>query len=830
MLNFVETLVRKSRRWISRSEWLVSLLGLERSRDTAAEPGLVLIQIDGLSRHQLERAVAQGNLPFLRHLLQKNRYHLHSLYSGMPSSTPAMTAELLYGVKGAVPAFSFYDPKTRDVFRMFDPHAAKEIERHLLEKGTPLLTGGSAYTAIYTGGAQESHFCAASTELGELFKKGRPGRVALLTILHLYSVLRIGVLLAVEFVLAVIDFIRGLIAGQDLWKELKFVPSRVGICILMRELATIGAKVDTARGLPIIYVDFIGYDEQSHRRGPTSRFAHWSLKGIDGAIKRIWKAAHRSPSREYDVWVFSDHGNEETLSYASEHGHTVSEAVARVLDRTVSVAQDHRGVQSKRMSSYMPRRQRDARDHQLTANLDEPSEPIIAAMGPIGHVYLNQPVDGEERRQIARALVEHADISTVLVAEGAATVRVWTREGEFTLPEQAGEVLAPNHPFFTEVTQDLIELCHHPNAGDFVISGWNRAGRCYTFPVETGAHGGPGLEETHAFALLPQDAPLPETTATHLRPLALRQAALNHLGRARRPSVPAPTLRRDARLTELRVMTYNVHSCVGIDGKLSPRRIARVIARYEPDIVALQEVDVGRLRTGSVDQAQIVARHLEMEYHFHPTIRIEEEAYGDCILSRLPMHLVKADVLPTLTRTGWGCGYVRSFGERLRQMTTLHARRNRDEPRNHNRNRSSLEPRGALWVTLDVGGASVHLINTHLGLRTRERLLQIGALLGPDWMGANGHPEPFIFCGDFNASPRSRLWRRCARKFRDVQVEATLHTPRGTWFGHYPIARIDHVFISPQIEVVRVDVGDDHLARVASDHRPLFAELRIPRP
>ncbi len=813
MLNLAETLIRKSRRWISRSEWLVALLGLTRSRDTAAEPGLVLIQIDGLSRHQLERAMAQGNLPFLRQLVRKNRYRLHSLYSGMPSSTPAMTAELLYGVKCAVPAFSFYDRQTQRVFRMFDPHAAKEIEGRLQKEGTPLLAGGSAYTGIYTGSGRESHFCAAGMGLSDLFRKRNPLHMLLLTLLNLYSVLRIGVLLIVEFFLAVADFIRGLIAGQDLWKELKFVPSRVGVCILMRELAAIGVKIDVSRGLPVVYADFIGYDEQSHRRGPTSRFAHWSLKGIDDAIKRIWKAAHRSPYRDYDVWVFSDHGNEETVSYAGEHGRTVHEAVARVLERDVVRLQDDHGIQSKRMSTYVSRKRRNGREQ--TPDSGEQREVVVTAMGPIGFVYLNRPVDRQEHRRLAQALVEQADIPLVLLAEGETTVWAWTREGRFALPEQADRVLAPNHPFFEEVTRDLVELCHHPNAGDFVISGWNRLGRCYSFPIEGGSHGGPGLEETHAFALLPEDAPLAIESDAYLRPMTLRQAALSHLGRdvdVRRARfiLTIPSRPASHRPSSLRVMTYNVHSCVGIDGRLSPRRIARVIARYRPDVVALQEVDVGRSRTNHDNQAEIIAQHLEMKYHFHPTIRIEEEAYGDCILSRLPMRLLKTGVLPTVgvTRDGAGIGHLPSMTSRARCRP--------------------LEPRGALWVALEVGDTTVSFLNTHLGLRAKEKLLQIDALLGSDWIGANGRPEPLVVCGDFNAPPRSRVWRRCARRLRDAQVEASLHTPRSTWFGHYPIARIDHIFISPQIEVAYVDVGDDHLSRVASDHRPLFAELRIP--
>jgi hypothetical protein len=83
---------------------------------------------------------------------------------------------------------------------------------------------------------------------------------------------------------AIQDFVRGLFAGYDFVKEPKFVPTRVAICILLRELITIGATIDVARGLPVIHLDLPGYDEQAHRRGPFPLFAHWALKGIDDAI------------------------------------------------------------------------------------------------------------------------------------------------------------------------------------------------------------------------------------------------------------------------------------------------------------------------------------------------------------------------------------------------------------------------------------------------------------------------------------------------------------------------------------------------------------------
>ena len=69
------------------------------------------VQIDGLSREQFERAVAGGRLPFLRRLLRGQGHRLHTFYSGLPSTTPAVQAELYYGERAAVPAFSFLDPQ-----------------------------------------------------------------------------------------------------------------------------------------------------------------------------------------------------------------------------------------------------------------------------------------------------------------------------------------------------------------------------------------------------------------------------------------------------------------------------------------------------------------------------------------------------------------------------------------------------------------------------------------------------------------------------------------------------------------------------------------------
>jgi len=477
MIYRLELFLRKVRRWVSRSEWLIRVLRLPKSRETETAPGLVIIQLDGLSKNQLYRAIKTGKMPWFRHLLRRERYRLHTLYSGLPSSTPGFQGEFFYGVKGAVPAFSYMDRESGRIMRMFDPSACAEIESKLEKNGDPLCRDGSAYSNIFTGGAEESHFCASSFGWGELLRAANPLALAILILSNGYSFVRIAVLLVVEFFLAVFDCVCGLIDGEDLIRELKFVPTRVAICILLRELATIGANIDIARGLPVVHLNLLGYDEQAHRRGPSSRFAHWTLRGIDDAIARIYRAAKRSARRDYDVWVYSDHGQEDTIPYPKEHGRTIEEAVAEVVEKFEEERGDirsdaPRGIQSQRVRQLGGKRiQKLFPVHHRAEEEAKGLHFAVAAMGSVGFVYTSRELVPAKRDYLARQLVDSAKIPLVLVPGSSGKLLAWTHEGEFILPEDKEKILGPDHPFLEEVTSDLIALCHHPNAGDFVICG-----------------------------------------------------------------------------------------------------------------------------------------------------------------------------------------------------------------------------------------------------------------------------------------------------------------------------------------------------------------------
>ena len=238
---------------------------------------------------------------------------------------------------------------------------------------------------------------------------------------------------------------------------------------------------------------------------------------------------------------------------------------------------------------------------------------------------------------------------------------------------------------------------------------------------------------------------------------------------------------------ELRILTYNVHSCRGRGGRPDPLRIADVIASAEPDVIALQELDVGRVRTGGVDQAHAIAQHLRVLAHFHPALHVEEEKYGDAILTALPSRVIKAGQLP-------------SFGE----------------------------PRGAIWVEILVQNMQLQMVNTHFGLRRRERMIQATTLAGETWLGSRACTDnPAILAGDFNAIPRSRAYGILAE---GLSRQVLTVPARATFPARFPVLRLDHIFTNRRARIIRYEVIDTPLARSASDHLPLLAVVEcLPR-
>ncbi len=495
------------------------------------ENGIVLIQIDGLSKAHLQNALKKKRLPFLSKLMLQKQYNLHAMYTGVPSTTPAVQGELFYGIRTIVPSFSFRDHRTKEIRRMYFPEDATTIEKKLTAKGKPLLKNGSSYGNIYSGGALKTGFCIVSFGKERFFKALTLKNIVLNLYNSLKTVFKSILFLVSELFLGIYDFIKGVFFRNDIFQEFKFILSRLAITVLLRDRMKDSVKYDIKQGVEIIYVNFMGYDEHSHRRGPSSGFAHWVLKGIDRAVRDIWKTAQKSNRRDYKVIIFSDHGQENIIDFKQVTGKTMKEAVDSVFVNVNSELLDEKhGIQYLR-SFLLGRKIFHNLSHLI--NFKNGSKNLVStAIGPIGHVYIDNEFDDQMRAEYAQRLVQVANIPLVFFVRSDNVTMAVNSEGTYSLQSSRCAILGAEHPYLDEVTNDLERVCKHEDAGDFIISGWRPDQTPVSFVIQHGAHGGPGRAETDAFLLKPNlfDMTLPNDRS-YYKLAELRQAIFDYLNR-----------------------------------------------------------------------------------------------------------------------------------------------------------------------------------------------------------------------------------------------------------------------------------------------------------
>ncbi len=225
----------------------------------------------------------------------------------------------------------------------------------------------------------------------------------------------------------------------------------------------------------------------------------------------------------------------------------------------------------------------------------------------------------------------------------------------------------------------------------------------------------------------------------------------------------------------LTVVSYNIHRGRGLDRRVDLDRIVEVLRQTEPDVIGLQEV--------FAPQARRVGRELGMEVVMGSTRSAASGHYGNAVLSRL--------------------------------MVRHHRR--------FDLSRLGREPRGGLRVDLEVGRTVLHLFNVHFGLAFAERREQVELLLHREILRAPGLRGPRILVGDFNEWLPGPVARRLRGEFgaHHGRVRRTHPAP-------FPLFPLDQIFWDASLRGERLHVHRSRLARVASDHLPIVARLRLP--
>lgn len=239
-------------------------------------------------------------------------------------------------------------------------------------------------------------------------------------------------------------------------------------------------------------------------------------------------------------------------------------------------------------------------------------------------------------------------------------------------------------------------------------------------------------------------------------------------------------------MEQLRVVTYNIHKCQGLDGRISPERIVEVLREIEADVIALQEVLCIRGQGSEHDQAHFIAEALGMEYRLGENRQLRGGAYGNLVLSRWPM----------------------------------------SEAVNHDISVAGREQRGCMRVDIPLRDAqALHIYNVHLGTAFMERRRQARRLLDTAILNCGDHHGPRILLGDFNEWTRGLASKLLAQHFRSADLRLALGR-KSTYPGVLPFLHLDHIYYDDDLRLQQAALHRSRTALVASDHLPIVADFQ----
>jgi hypothetical protein len=510
---------------------------------------LVLLQIDGLSASRLREALARGNMPHLKRALDERRFCLRTIYAASAPSTPVFQAGLLYGVRGDLPGFGWFDRQLGRTVRMdlADDVVALEGALHQAAQAPSLLDGGVSYGTIWPGGADEAFFnivlfvhgvARAHAAAGGVRARARNIYDRLVSLVGVAAITgRVASRFVLEMAVGAWDFARWCRRIRSTRFEWRFLYMRLFVSVVMREMAAEGTLLDVLRGVPIVYVDFLGYDEYAHRRGPDAELALYNLRGIDAAIGKIVRATEAVPEYGYDVYVFSDHGQSATTPFERVVGrdlhafvleHAAQTAVgppveSQVVTKLVELRSAEFFVRTlwrpvrpfaRLYVEWLRRRLARRLDDQARAPLDAIE---VVTGGSIAQLYFGRQPGKLTVEQIARrwpalleALIRSPAIGLMVGCAAAGPV-VFHRGERCSLDDRArlGE-LEPFRRVGRELLRrHLIDAARGERSGDLVLYGAFAEAGSVSFDFEFGSHGGVGPEELEQFVLFPAAVDFP---------------------------------------------------------------------------------------------------------------------------------------------------------------------------------------------------------------------------------------------------------------------------------------------------------------------------------
>jgi len=489
----------------------------------------------------LALALRRGHCPALRRMLLRRSARLRRWRCGLPSTTLATQAGLMYGDNNDIPAYRWFDKETYTAHSCKIPQSLQMVQKRVSKGRTGLLEGGSSYGTLLDGGARLALFTLGALDGQRFFENVRGlGFV----VLFLLSPLRLSRVVAG----CVWEYLRDLAEGLTAWirnlgRGKPSTPSpllQILADLIAREIETFGVMIDIYRGVPCIYVNYFGFDEVAHRVGPTHPKAIRVLHGIDRQIQQIDRIRRMYHRREYDLFVLSDHGISPSVPFQELYGRTLGEYIAEQVEHplaldehletdewrlleTTCLLQELKAMEQVATSPRVASLLRQSRNYMRRQwqpegekwELERHNDVVVRGSGNLMHVYFNVHRSKLHLSEIAllyprllQNLVVHPGIGLVVGREGDDVI-ILGKDGSVRIGRntrvQRGPYPLTNLRDPEQAERDIVELAGFRHSGDLIVLGnRNASGEVVTFEMQRACHGGVGGPQDYPFLMHPR--------------------------------------------------------------------------------------------------------------------------------------------------------------------------------------------------------------------------------------------------------------------------------------------------------------------------------------
>ena len=475
-------------------------------------PGILFLEIDGLARPVLQRAMRDGNAPTMARWLADDSHRLLEWEPDLSSQTGASQAGILLGSNEDVPAFRWVEKERGIMMTCSTPADCTEIERRLAGDGL-LRNGGASRGNLLSGEAE--HVILTVSRM-EAEKGANPGYRAFFANGH--NVTRSLVLMFWEVILEWVAALRAI--RRDVRPRghrggiYPFI--RGAMCVVVRDLIVFGVLTDLMKGRPAIYATFSSYDEVAHHSGLERADTLEALRKLDQQFARIERACRYAP-RPYEIIVLSDHGQTQGATFKQRNGYGLDDLVERSLE-SGDVSEVSGGDEQRAMVGLAV----------ADATGKEPKRPkndvsgeqvVVLGSGNLGLVYLMEEprrltleeID-ERHPRLLPALREHPHVGWVLVHSSQHGPVALGASGAHYLLHGHVEGEDPLASFSPNAPQHLRRTDGFPHVADIMIGSFYDPDldEACAFEELISFHGGLGGLQTRPFILYPTQLPVPQ--------------------------------------------------------------------------------------------------------------------------------------------------------------------------------------------------------------------------------------------------------------------------------------------------------------------------------